>query len=40
MFNHPGSQTKRSFNREICPKGLAGMANSADQDQIASEGAV
>ena len=30
---HPKFQTKRSFQREICPKGADGMANSVDSDQ-------
>ena len=32
---HPKIQTKRSFNRAICPKGADGKANSEDPDQTA-----
>ena len=33
-INHLKIQTRRSFHREIFPKGADGMANGLDADQI------
>ena len=36
----PKIQSKKSFHRDICPKGADGKANSADTGQTAPKGAV
>ena len=38
--NSPKIQTKKPFDREICVKGVDGIANSVDPDQTAPRGAV
>ena len=41
FFDNPAKiQTKTFFHREMCPKGVDGMANSVDPDQTAPLGAV
>ena len=37
---HPKIKTKKSLNREICPKGADLMSNNVDPDQTAPLGAV